>query len=158
MMYNPTKIPEGKSVFSIYPDLKNYKVFRTSAGPGLDNNMVMKWIMCVYDKNTPYRAKYKDMLKRKIEAAHDIGFTVQETGIFEDNVEEFMKGQNNKVNNKILEYIRIHRSFKYAYFVAIENSYYAMLAEVMEGKTRRVAELKTIGDELEDVLLEILND
>lgn len=158
MMYNPVKIPEGKGIFTIYPELKKYKAFRASSGSDLDNRMVMLWIMCVYDKNTPYRAKYKDILKRKIEAAHDVGFPMQETGIFDDAVEEFMRGRNSKVNDKILEYIRLHRSFKYAYFVAIENSYYSMLAEVMEGKTIKIAGLKEIGNELEETLTEILND
>lgn len=158
MMFNPSRVPEGESIFKIFPELKKYKIFQKSPGPAMDNNLVMLWIICMYDKNTPYRIKFKDVLKRKVEIAHDVGFIVTETGTFEDPVEDFLKGKNPIVNEKIVEYIRSQKSFKYAYFVGIENSYYNIMLEVMNGATKRLQELKSIQEELEDTLVEMMND
>jgi len=158
MMYSPARVPEGESLFKIYPDLKKYKIFTKSAGPGLDNDKVMMWILCMYDKNTPYRAKYRDVLRRKAEIAHDVGFETLPSGIFEDPVEDFMRGNNKIVNEKGLEFVRMHRSFKYSYMVAIENSYYNMLLEVMNGNTKRITDLRGVQEELEETMLQLLND
>jgi len=104
----------------------------------------MMFIMCMYDKSTPYRAKYPDVLKRKIEIAHDVGFRIDEKGKFKDPVEDFLKGNNEIGNRKIVEFVRLHRSFKYAYLVTIEASYYNMMLEVMGGATKRIPDLRSI--------------
>ena len=158
MMFNPMKVPDGKNIFKVFPDLEKVPVFKKSAGPGLDNQKVMLWVLCMYDKNTPYRAKYKDALKRKIEVAHDVGFEIENTGIFTAPVEDFLKGFNEKVNRKVIEFIRMHKSFKYSYFVGIENSYYGIMQEVMKGQTKRMKEFRELGDELEEVLMQLLNE
>jgi hypothetical protein len=158
MLYNPSSVPEGSSVFKIFPDLKRYAIFKKSPGKELDNEMVMLYIFCMYDKNTPYRGKYSDVLKRKIEIAHDVGFPLDDKGIFHDTVEEMMKGKNKIVNMKIMEFDRIHRSFKYTYLVTIESSYYNVMLEVMEGATKRISDLRSIQEELEDTMIQILNE
>jgi hypothetical protein len=158
MIFNPAKVPDDVSVFKVYPELKKYKIFQKSPGETIDNNLVMLWIMCMYDKRTPYRLKYKDVLQRKIEAAHDVGFKTTDKGIFEDPVEDFMKCKNPIVNAKIVEFVRMHRSFKYSYLVAIENSYYTIILEVMSGVTKRTSELKGIQEDLENTLIEMLNE
>lgn len=158
MIYNPARIPEGESVFKVYPELKKYKIFQKSPGPEMDNNKIMLWIFCMYDKNTPYRIKYKDVLKRKIEIAHDVGFEITSSGVFEDPIEDFLKGNNKIINEKTVEYIRIQRSFKYTYFVGIENSYYNIMLEVMNGNTKRIQDLKSIQEELEETLILMLNE
>ena len=158
MMFNPAKYAGPGTLFKVYPRLKTYKIFRRSPGPDLDNDMVMLYIFCLYDKNTPYRSKYIDILQRKIEVAHDVGFSTGKNGLFDEAVEKFMKGQNSLVNAKIVEFVRMHRSFKYSYLVAIENSYYSIMRDVMDGKTKRVAELKDIQEEMEDTLIQLLNE
>jgi hypothetical protein len=158
MMYNPTKVPEDETVFKIFPELTKYKVFKKSPGPELDNNKVMLYIFCMYDKTTPYRGQYTDVLKRKIEIAHDVGFQMDNKGIFEEPVEDMLKGNNKIVNQKIVEFVRIQRSFKYTYLVTIEASYYNVMLEVMEGATKRIPDLKNIQEELEDTMVDILNE
>ena len=158
MLYNPAKVPEGESVFKIFPDLKKHQPFKTPPGEKLDNDLVMLFIFCMYDKSTPYRSKYPDVLKRKIEIAHDVGFTLDEKGNFEDPVEDFLKGKNEKVNRKIVEFVRIHRSFKYSYLVTIEASYYNIMLDVMGGATKRIPDLRSIQEELETTMAELLTE
>ena len=118
----------------------------------------MLFIFCMYDKSTPYRGKYTDVLKRKIEIAHDVGFSMDEKGIFTEPVEDMLKGNNKIVNRKVVEFVRIHRSFKYTYLVTIETSYYNVMLEVMEGATKRIPDLKNIQEELEETMVELLNE
>ena len=158
MMYNPSKVPEETSIFKIFPELKKYSDFRKSPGPELDNDLVMLYIFCMYDKSTPYRGKYTDVLKRKIEIAHDVGFPMDEKGVFAEPVEDMLKGNNKIVNRKIVEFVRIHRSFKYTYLVTIEASYYNVMLEVMEGATKRIPDLRNIQEELEDTMVDLLNE
>lgn len=158
MMYNPSKVPEGEPVMKIFPALKNHQPFKKSPGKELDNNLVMLFIFCMYDKSTPYRSKFPDVLKRKIEIAHDVGFTLDEKGNFEDPVEDFLKGNNEIVNRKIVEFVRIHRSFKYSYLVTIEASYYNLMLDVMGGETKRIPDLRSIQEELENTMAELLTE
>jgi len=158
MMYNPSKVPEGETVFKIFPALKAHQPFKKSPGKELDNNLVMLFIFCMYDKSTPYRSKFPDVLKRKIEIAHDVGFTLDDKGNFEDPVEDFLKGNNEIVNRKIVEFVRIHRSFKYSYLVTIEASYYNLMLDVMGGETKRIPDLRSIQEELENTMAELLTE
>jgi hypothetical protein len=158
MMYNPSKVPEGESVFKIFPALKAHQPFKKSPGKELDNNLVMLFIFCMYDKSTPYRGKFPDVLKRKIEIAHDVGFNIDEKGVFEDPVEDFLKGNNEVVNRKIVEFVRLHRSFKYSYLVTIEASYYNLMLDVMGGATKRIPDLRDIQEELENTMAELLTE
>jgi hypothetical protein len=158
MMYNPAKVPDDVPVVRYYKDLIKHKIFKKSPGPELDNNLVMLYILCMYDKHSPYRTKFPNVLKRKIEIAHDVGFDTIEGGIFEEEVENFLKGQNRIVNEKIVEYVRLHRNFKYTFLVGIENSYYKLMRDVMGGNTKRLTDLRDIQQELEATMMEMLNE
>jgi len=157
MMYNPTRIPEGENVFKVFKDLGKVRAFKLDPGEGIDNDKLMKYIFCVYDKNSPYRKKFSDVLKRKIEVAHDVGFKDVGGGIFDPPVEDFLKGKNRIVNSKIVEYVRLHRNFKYAFLVSIEASYYNIMLDIMGGATKQISDARSIQTELEDTLMEILN-
>ena len=157
LMYDPTRVPEGSDILKFYKDLGKIREFRLNPGEGLDNNKVMQYIICLYDKNSPYRKKHPDVLKRKIEVAHDCQFGVEEGGNFDPLVEDFLKGRNRVVNQKAVAYVRMHRNFKYAYMVTIEESYYNLMIGILGGETKNIATAKQIQGELEDTLLEILN-
>jgi len=124
----------------------------------MDNDLVMLYVICMYDKSTPYRAKYPDVLKRKIEIAHDVGFDMSDKGIFSDPIEDMLRGNNSVVNNKIVEFVRLLRSHKYSYLVTIEASYYNVMLQVMEGETKRIADLRSMQQELEDTMVDLLNE
>ena len=157
MMYNPVRIPEGESVLRFYKDLAKIRTFKLDPGPGIDNDKLLQYIFCMYDKNSPYRKKFSDVLKRKIEIAHEVGFEDIGGGIFEPPIEDFLKGKNHIVNRKIVEYVRLHRNFKYAFLVSIEASYFNIMVDIMGGETKRISDARSIQTELEDTLMEILN-
>jgi hypothetical protein len=157
MMYNPDKIPEGTSVLSFYKDLGRIKEFKASAGEGIDNNKVMLYVLLMYDKASPYRRKYSDVLKRKIEVAHDVEFQIIEGGVFESPIEDMLKGRNRIVNQKIVAYVRLHRSYKFSYQISVEATYANLMLEIQAGDTKSFTKLAEIRDELEENLMEMLN-
>lgn len=158
LMFDVSKVPDGADILKYFKELNRHKEFKKDPGKGLDNNKVMAWVILVYDKNSPYRKKFNDILKRKVEAANDVEFPTIEGGAFESPVEDFLKGHNEDVNKKIVEYVRLHRSFKYSYLVTIESGYYAMMLNIISGDTKEVKKMKEVQEELEDALLEILNE
>jgi len=151
------RVPEGSSVLKFYKDLNRVRAFKLDPGPGIDNDKLMQYVFCMYDKNSPYRKKFPDVLKRKIEIAYEVGFKDVGGGIFEPPIEDLLKGRNQVVNKKIVEYVRLHRNFKYAFLVSIEASYYNLMVDIMGGETKRIGDARSIQTELEDTLMEILN-
>lgn len=159
MRFDPTRVPEGTDILKFYKDLGKIKEFRLNPGESLDNNKVMQYIMCMYDFHSPYRKKYNDVLKRKIEVAHDVDFAIQEDGVFDSVVEDFLKGKNNVVNQKIVQYVALHRSYKFSYQISVETAYLNLMLDIQGG----VADSKSINilgemrNELESNLMELLN-
>jgi len=158
MMYNPTKVPEDKSIFEYYKELSKYKIFRLDPGKGIDNEKLMFFIICMYDKNSPYRKKFPDIIKRKIEVALDCGFEIDNNGNFTAPVRDFLEGRNEIVNRKIVEYVRRHRNFKYSYIVMIETGYYKLMLDILGGDISKIKEARNIQAELEETILEFLNE
>ena len=157
MMYNPERIPEDGSVLKYYKDLGKIREFKLDPGGGIDNDKLILYILCMYDKNSPYRRKYTDVLKRKIEVAHDCEFQVEDGGNFTPPVEDFLRGKNRIVNKKIVAYVRVHRNYKFSYLITIDESYYALMLDILGGETKYIPNAKMVQGELEETLLEILN-
>lgn len=157
MMYNPIRVQPGEGVFKVYKDLVKHRPFKLDPGEGIDNNKLMQYIFCMYDKNSPYRKKFPDILKRKVEVSHDVEFDEVEGGIFTAPIEDLLRGRNRVVNMKIVEYVRMHRNFKYAFLVSIESSYYNIMVDIMGGATKQIGDARSIQTELEDTLIEIMN-
>ena len=158
MLFDPTKVPEGTSILKHYKELARHKEFRKDPGVGIDNTKLMQYIFCVYDRMSPYRKKYTtDILKRKLEACHDSGFEAVDGGNFASPVEDFLRGNNKIVNAKIIEFVRMHRNYKYAYQITLETSYYNLMLEIAAGETKNLKEMKSIQADLEENLLDMLN-
>jgi len=157
LRYNVDKIPEGTTVLQFFKELAKIKEFKASAGDGINNDLVNRYVILMYDSKSPYRSKYHDVLKRKIEIVHDLGFGTIEGGNFEGPIEDMLRGKNEVVNKKIIQYVRMHRSFKYSYLVAIESSYYNLMLEIIGGDTKKLNVAKELRDDLEGSLLELLN-
>jgi hypothetical protein len=159
MRFDPTRVPEGTDILKFYKDLGKIKEFRLNPGEGLDNNKVMQYIMCLYDYHSPYRKKYTDILKRKIEVVHDCEFKTKEDGSFESVVEDFLRGKNKVVNQKVIQYVILHRSYKFSYQISVETAFMNLMLEIQGGETdtKSITKLGELRDELESNLMELLN-
>lgn len=157
MMYNIEKVPEGTMVLQFFKELGKIREFKASAGEAIDNNKVNIFVLLMYDKGSPYRKKYPDPLKRKVEVAHDVEFAIDEKGDFGSPIEKILRGQNEVVNKKTVAFLRMHRSYKYSYQVSVETAYANLMLEIQNGETKGLKSMADMRDDLESNLLEILN-
>lgn len=154
MMFNVVEVPPQKHVINAFPKLKKVREFLRPLS-SLNKNKVIRYIMFLYDKNSPFRVKYQDVLQRKVEAAKGAGWDTGEGGIFNDDVERVLRGHNTAVNEMIMAFIRLHRNFKYSYMIGLEESFYRMMLEVMSGEMGNVSKMKQTQEELEITMLEL---
>lgn len=154
MMFNPMEVPPQKHITNHFHKLRKITEFNRQLGP-IQKNKVIRYIMFLYDKNSPFRTKFQDILKRKVEAAKGAGWETVEGGVFERAVEEILRGHNPLVNDMAVAFIRLHRNFKYSYLVSLEESFYRMMLEIMSGTTSNVDKMKNTQAELEDTMIEL---
>ena len=157
MMFNVLEVPPQKHIVNHFAKLKKVREFSRPLAR-LNKNKVIRYIMFLYDKNSPFREKFQDVLKRKVEAARGAGWETGEGGVFTNDVEEVLRGHNITINEMAVAFIRLHRNFKYSYLVGLEESFYRMLLEIMTGEMSNVQKMKSTQAELEDIILELTNE
>ena len=157
MIYNPSRITESKSVFDVYPELSKYHEFVAAPGKGLNNDMIMRYIFLMYDKETPYLKKYQDTIKRKLEILNDLGFEKDKKGVFTEAVESVIKGNNVRVQRKIVAFIRMFNDYEWTYHITLAENYYNLTHNILSGKNAKMNELKNIKRELQESLEKMTN-
>lgn len=157
MMFNVHALHHKTPVVNAFPKLKAFSEMTMPIEKGVDNNKVLKYIMYMYDINTPLK-KIEDINKRKYVAATMSKFPTTSEGHFSELYEKIMAGKNFKVNQKIFRFLRFHRSAEYAFLVSVENSYYSNLAKSMSGDTKAYDTAKKQKDDLREAQLEFLNE
>lgn len=150
-------IPKERSLLRAFPELGKHSEFRVQL-KNINKDKVIRYIVYMYDRNTPFRRKFPDILKRKVEAAREAGFKVNQEGFFDEEVETFLRCKNDKVNDMTVAYARIHRNFKYSFFITMEESFYGLMRSVIGGELKDISEMKKVQKELDETMDEFLND
>lgn len=157
LMFNIITCPMQKSLLRHFPRLNKVPAIKNAEIRNVGKNNVLRYIILNYDKNSPFRKKYQNILKRKVEAAKEAGFIPNKEGFLGDDVEPILKCQNTTVNKMIVEYVRLHRSYVYSSLVTKEEGFYTLMKEIIGGGTKRLKEFNEMEKELEDAVLELLN-
>lgn len=156
MMFDVSVVQPPKHVITSYPRLRKIKEFKTKFTK-LSKDKVIRYIMLLYDKNSPFRIKFNDVLIRKVEVAKGAGWEIEDHGLFNDEVERLLRGENKHVNRMIIAFVRLHRNFKYSYLIALEETFYRFLLETITGEIKNMAQMKSTQGELEELITELLN-
>ena len=156
MMFNVYEADMSKSFITQFPELNLYNEFSVRLKAPLDNNKIIKWIAYVYDKNSPYRVKYKDITTRKVQAILDAGYEL-ENGVFPPEVEDVLKGEHHKVCDMIIAFVKMHYELGYAHVVLLETMYYKIMKDVMLGSSAKIVDLQKTKEQFEAAQNEILN-
>lgn len=149
-------VPQEKSLLKVFPELNKHQEFKVKFD-NLNRNKVIRYVVYMYDKNTPLRKKFPDILRRKVEAAKEAGFKINKVGLFEDDVEEFLRGKNDKVNRMIVAYARIYKNFRYSYSITVEESFYGLMRSIIAGELKNLPDLKKAQKELDESMDELLS-
>jgi hypothetical protein len=147
----------SKSFISQFPELKLYEEFGKNLITPLETNRIIKYICFVYDKNSPYRIKFKDITQRKVNAILDCGYEL-EGERFHRDVEDVLQGKNPKVTDMIVAFVKLHYDIGYTHLVILEDMYYRVMKDVFQGISTKIGDLQNTKKAYEDAMGEILQN
>lgn len=104
--------------------MSKYKEFTNELPKFMKRGKVLKYIVLMYDINTEMNNVFPDYNTRKRECAILAGFIIEENNKFDEDVEDFLIGKNEAINDMIARYIRLFNNPDYIAYV----SYWSMLA------------------------------
>ena len=128
LRYKVHELKEKESVLEVYPELSRYPEFKKKIR--LDINKVLKYIIYLYDKKSPFISE-PDLRKRKIISAQKAGFKVNSKGEFENEVVAMLSNENVDITRMIVRYCRIQSSMTYSLLVAGMETYYDNVLQIM---------------------------
>lgn len=131
-----------------------------------DKDKVLKYIACVYDKNSPFRKDFQDINQRKIAACLYVGFEADERGRFAEHVEMMMLCKNEDILDMIVRYCRNYRNLDYSLLVALWDDYFRKIKDIhnpnidykisditkLREEIVRLSEIFTVGDDSQELL------
>lgn len=125
MEFNPTI---KKSIITVYPKLKDIV--------GDVDDKYIRYVLLMYDMNSPLRNHYPDLIKRKEFASDLAGYNIEEDSI-EDLFEFKTKGEdgqfipNEKLLKLIIDYLMYSSSRVWSLIVSNEQFFYECAKRVL---------------------------
>lgn len=163
MMFNVYEASPDLDFTETFPELRLYDAFKKNLTvDGLtkpvDKNKIIRYIAYVYDKNSPYRIKYKETGQRKVVAILDAGFELQ-GNTFPEYIEDILYDRNHKVVDMVVAFLQLHYDTTYRHLVLLETMYEKKLKEVLLGGGKdKVSELDAIRASIEATKKELLQE
>lgn len=143
LMIDVTKADMSVPFVKQFHQLQLYSEFSKLPTKTLEVNRIIKWIVYVYDKGSPYRDKYKNLTQRKVQAMMDVGYDLQEESQrFIPDIEDVLMGHNHYVNAMIIAYIKLHCDAEYSHLLLLESMYFTIYGQVLSGITQKIGELE----------------
>jgi hypothetical protein len=127
----------------------------------IDHDSLSKYILLMYDPNSPLIEIIDDYWNRKYEALELSGFK-QRSGKFESKVENFVMGKNNEVNDIIIEWLIYVAKPKWTHLVFLCESLIRYTRQAEDGlnedkiKPQDVESVNKIMDKMAIVVQEWL--
>lgn len=128
-VYNPIKnLRQGAKVMDLYPEFRDRRMlFVKSYGVGIDSDKVLRWMMMLYQPESPLIVDFPDYKIRRTKAGLLCGFDTEEGSSFVDCYQGVINGSNTKVTRGILEFCRLLRNDDYAELKIYQDKLYEML-------------------------------
>lgn len=163
MMFNVYEADMSKSFLTQFPELNVYEEFSKRLPTQLDRNKIIKWICYVYDKNSPYRVKYKDLTQRKVRAMIDAGHNLEydeasNKEIFNEEIEDVILGKSISVADMTVAFCKLHCDVDYSHLVLLEAMYYKLMRDVFLGNQAKITDLQKIKDDLANAIATVLQN
>lgn len=146
-LYNPNLSTFVKKITKGIPDFRKYEKSNEDA------ESVFKWIVYTYDKQSPLVKEIHELMVRKGEAAALAGFTTDEDGRFNEDIEKFLMGQDDEVNGLIVAYISRFADPHYIMLVASWNLLLDNTKKLLSGRQSKdtYQTIKQITSDMEDI-------
>lgn len=142
-LVNPFDLLKADNVIEEYPLFKTYKTFSEPIKEEVILNRVLAYIVCVYDKNSPFQT-HDNIIRIKSDAAELCNFpraSNSETKYYKDYM-DIISCNNQTVNAMIISYCRIQGSFEWTELVTYRDKFFNMTLQLQN--TGDASEEKTI--------------
>jgi hypothetical protein len=157
MMIPIHKRPADIELTEWMPMLASWKEW-SEADISIDKDLVIQYVIYTYDRYSPFRSRYPDILERKVQVAKYLAFPVDDEGNFFPTHQDIMHNQDDEVMKMIIRYVREHRSALFTFVVAAEEEYYRDLKKMLTGEdTDKKLQMKKMQQDLDDAILELFN-
>lgn len=150
LLFNVYSLPPKTRITEHFTKLAYYDEFNI-AFKDLDKDVVIRYIIYVYDKNSPF-LRIDNLAKRKREAALLAGFTPKKDGTFDDEIRNVLHCRNRDVNKMIVRFCRMCKDPLYAYYVVINEAFFKESENIMCGDKTKIKELKDLRESIEELI------
>lgn len=130
----------------------------------VDKNKAIRYMVLVYDPQSPLKPRLLDDVKVRQAAATISGFKPSDKGKFPAEIDSIMRGMNSTFNAMLIRYLRFFNSPTYSMMVTTQQAFYNKLLAVIDteaetGKKKGLEAEKIRGELMKqaDELLQNLN-
>lgn len=159
LMFPADSMPDNKDPLELFPKLKKWPEFakpeQTKGWSIVKKNRIFRYIVFMYDKESPFRFKINDVIKRKLEVAKYVRL-IENLNTIDPEVKDLIRNEDSRVNKMIIAFVRMQRDSQYALSVGLENMFYEDLLRVQQGENPRKP-IDQTQKQLEACVLELLN-
>ena len=135
MMYPVMEHDKMTNIMGVFPDLQKLPSWRAFNDPTLPKNIVYRYIVLCYDRQSPIFKKFlEDEGKRKSTAALYAGWVANSEGFFDENIEEVFRCKVQMINYMIIDYVRQYNDPEYALLVTGYEAYFKKLEQLMNAE------------------------
>lgn len=161
MLFNPFKV---SNIMRKYPKLKMFKTF-----VGADNNLI-KYVLYMYDLNTPLKEQFPDLKIRKEQAAVLSGYDLEKDnevlkGIFFftntkviSMCDELLRKQNNRVWSMIVSNEQTFFEYQTKLLSPVDGDRDKDILQALQIKSKIMDDLNTINDRLESYYMKLYGE
>ncbi len=156
MLVDVHKAAPGTDMLQI-PIFKNTKEFNVKV-EGINTNTLLRYIACMYDKESPFVKNIEDLRKRKFEAAVYSGFKVQENKLEPAVESKVIKCGDKLVSQMIIAYCMHQHSVLWQQWVIVQEAYYKESEKILTDKEYSdIKKLREIAEELQSIQNQFLS-
>lgn len=162
MIFNPFSI-KG-SIKKKYPKLKMFKTFDSA------NDSMIKYVLYMYDQNTPLKEQFPDLKIRKEQAAilsgfslikdneklHDVFFFLSDQLV--DMVDEFLRKQNNRIWSMIVSNEQTFFEYQTKLLSPVEGDRDKDILQALQIKSKIMDDLNIINDRLDSYYMKLYGE
>jgi RNA processing factor Prp31 len=162
MIFNPFSI-KG-SIKKKYPKLKMFKTFDSA------NDSMIKYVLYMYDQNTPLKEQFPELKIRKEQAAvlsgfnlikdneklHDVFFFLSDQLV--DMVDEFLRKQNNRIWSMIVSNEQTFFEYQTKLLSPVEGDRDKDILQALQIKSKIMDDLNTINDRLDSYYMKLYGE
>lgn len=161
LRYNVMGVGEADLV-THFNDFNSNEEFKVELG--VNKNHAIKYMVLVYDPESPIPKKITDPILQRQTAGILAGFTLDDRGRFTKAVEDVMKCMNPAFNTMLLRYLRLFNNDAFTLIVTTRQALYNKQEMILSGdggEKKSPVEIEKIKGELinqSDVLYKLLKE